>query len=75
MKLTLNDIAHSTFPIGLECERCIRRTLIDAESVGATRGDYRTLEETGHRCRCGWRRFGVERFYSEGRVKSFLRNL
>ncbi len=75
MRLTLNDIAHSAYPIGLECEHCIRRSLIDAETVGATRGDYRTLEEAEHRCRCGCRRFGVERFYSESKAHAFLRNV
>lgn len=72
--LTLHDIAISTYPIGIQCDRCIRRTLLTAEMVDARQGDLRTLGEANHRCKCGSVNFSVQHFYREAEVKSWIRN-
>lgn len=72
--LTLHDIAISTYPIGIQCDRCVRRTLISAEDVGARKGDFRTLGEAGHRCQCGSYSFSVQHFFRPSEVKSWTRN-
>ena len=48
--LTLHDLAVSPRSIvGVECDHCIRRVLLTAETVRAMIGDMRTLEQAGVR--------------------------
>lgn len=73
--LTLHDVATGTFPIGIECDHCIRRVVITAAALKATAGDHRTLEQAGLVCgTCGSRRFSVTRLHTRGATRSFLRN-
>ena len=72
--LTLHEIAVSTYPIGIQCDRCIRRTLLTAEAVGARRDDPRRLGEAGHQCKCGSSSFSVQLFHRDAEVKAWIRN-
>lgn len=76
--LTLHDIASGVGArlIGVECQHCIRRGLLTAETLKARAGDRRTLEEVGVRCsKCGSRRFTATRFTTRSAAHSFMRNL
>ena len=74
--MTLDAVAVSLHPIGIECSSCVRRALITAKTLNAKRGDRRTLEEAGLRCSvCGSRQFTATSFQSRSRIHSFLRNL
>ena len=74
--LTFDDVASSSQPIGIECDHCIRRVLVDAATIKAKRGDKRPLTESGLRCRqCSSREFTATRFHSRSRLKAFMRNL
>ena len=72
--LTLHDVATGAHPIGIECERCIRRVVVTAAALKATPGDRRTLGEAGVLCgKCGSRSFSVTRFLSQAELRSFVR--
>lgn len=72
--LTLHDVATAPHPIGIECDRCIRRVVVTAAALKARPGDRRTLEEAGLVCsRCGSRVFGVTRFLSQAELRAFVR--
>ena len=75
--VTLHDLAVSPRPIlGVECDHCIRRALLTAETVRAKVGDMRTLEEAGVRCaKCRSRKFTVTRFHTRSAAHAFMRNL
>jgi hypothetical protein len=75
--VTLHDLAVSPRPIiGVECDHCIRRALLTAETVRAKVGDRRTLEEAGVRCaKCRSRKFTVRKFHSRSAAHAFMRNL
>lgn len=73
--MTLHDVAISHYPVGILCDRCMRRVLCTATELKATAGDHRTLEAAGVHCgRCGSARFEVLRFNSEAKAHAFLRN-
>ena len=75
--VTLHELAVSPRPIvGVECDHCIRRALLTAETVRATVGDRRTLEEAGVRCaKCRSSKFTVTRFNTRAAAHAFMRNL
>lgn len=73
--LTLHEVALSTYPIGLQCRRCVRRTLLQAEDLGARLNDHRSLTEAGHRCRCGSTDFEVEHFATPSKARGWMRNV
>ena len=75
--LTLHDLAVSPRPIvGVECDHCIRRALLTAETVRAKIGDMRTLDQAGVRCaKCRSRKFTVVRFQTRAAAHAFMRNL
>jgi hypothetical protein len=75
--VTLHDLAVSPRPlVGVECDHCIRRALLTAETVRAKIGDMRTLEEAGVRCaKCRSRKFTVTRFNTRAAAHAFMRNL
>jgi len=73
--LTLHDVATAPHPIGIECDRCVRRVVVTAGVLKAVAGDRRTLEQAGVVCgKCGSRAFSVTRFLSAASVRSFVRN-
>ena len=73
--LTLHDVATGTHPIGIECDRCVRRVVVTAAALKAVAGDHRTLEQAGVVCgKCGSRGFSVTRLRSGASVRSFVRN-
>src|SRR5580704_1209466 len=65
--VTLYDLAFSPrLIVGVECDHCIRRALLAAETVV---GERRTLEEAGVRCaKCSSRKFTVTRFHTRSAV-------
>jgi hypothetical protein len=76
--LTLHDIASGLEArlIGVECQRCVRRGLLTAETLKARRGDSRTLEEAGVHCsKCGSRHFTATRFTTRSAAHAFMRNI
>ena len=76
--LTLHDIASALGArlIGVECQHCVRRGLLTAETLKARRGDSRTLEEAGVHCgKCGSRRFTATRFTTRSAAHAFMRNI
>ena len=76
--LTLHDIASGLGSrlIGVECQHCIRRGLLTAETLKALRGDSRTLEEAGVHCsKCGSRRFIATRFTTRSVAHVFMGNV
>jgi hypothetical protein len=74
--VTLHDVATTPYPIGIECDHCMRHALLTATQAKATRGDMRTLEEAGVRCgNCGSRRFSTVRFDGRSQMIAFMRNL
>jgi hypothetical protein len=75
--VTLHDLAVSPRSIvGVECDHCIRRALLMAETVRAMVGDRPTLEEAGVRCaKCSSRKFTVTRFHTRSAAHAFMWNL
>jgi hypothetical protein len=76
--LTLHDIASALGAglIGVECQHCVRRGILTAETLKARRGDDRTLEEAGVRCSsCGSRCFTATRFTTRSAAHAFMRNI
>ena len=56
--LTLHDVATGTLPVGIECDRCIRRVVLTAAALKARPGDRRPLDRAGLVCgKCGSRTF------------------
>ena len=73
--LTLHDVATGPFPIGIECDRCIRRAVVTAAALRATPGDRRPLDRAGLVCgKCGSRAFSATQFLTRSSLHSFLRN-
>jgi len=74
--MTLNDLADSSLPVGVECVYCMHRAVIEPKTLRAKKGDRRTLADAGVRCgRCGSRQFSVMRISSGAKAHAFLRNL
>jgi DNA-directed RNA polymerase subunit RPC12/RpoP len=74
--LTLHDVAGSSQPVGIECNHCVRRALLNGADLQAEQDDRRTLAEAGVRCgKCGSRQFTTTRFPSRSAVHSFMRNI
>lgn len=72
--LTLHDVATGRRPVGIECDRCIRRVVVTAAALKARPGDRRTLAQAGVVCgKCGSRSFGVTKFLSDAQLRSFIR--
>lgn len=75
MDITLHEVALAALPVGIECSHCIRHALLTAETVRATFGDSRTLQQVGLYCSgCGSRRFTVVRFTRRSEAHAFMRN-
>ena len=72
---TFDQAARSPQPLGIECNYCYRRVLLDAKAdLGAQPGDIRDLGQILHCARCGSRQFSVTVFPSRAKATSFLRN-
>jgi hypothetical protein len=75
--VTLHDFVVSPRSIvGVECDHCIRRGFLMAETVRAMVGDRPTLDEAGVRCaKCSSRKFTVTRFQTLSAAHAFMWNL
>lgn len=72
---TLDELAGRRMPVGIECSRCDRRVLFDAEAVlKPRRGDKRHLSELRLRCaRCGSREFSSRTFETRAKATTFMK--
>lgn len=72
---TFDEVASSSWPVGIECGHCVRRVLVHVKAIRARRGDRRKLSEGALRCiRCGSRDFTASLFSSRSEAFNFTRN-
>lgn len=72
--MTMHEVALSTYPVGILCDRCMHRVLMSAGSLKASRGDRRTLVEAGVHCgRCGSNQFEATLFHAPSGPTRFMR--
>ena len=72
---TVERAASSSFPLGVKCNHCLRRSLLDARELRRRFPGERPLSSLGFRCeRCGGRDVLLEQFWSRGSVTRFMRS-
>ena len=72
---TVERAASSSFPLGVKCNHCLRRSLLDARELRRKFSGERPLSSLRFRCeRCGGRDVLLEQFWSRGSVTRFMRS-
>ena len=71
---TLHSALHSGFPLGVTCRLCFHRALVDPRELAARFGNHMPIAKLRFRCgKCRRRSVDVEKFWSRGSVKRFMR--
>ena len=72
---TFEEMAANPHPVGIECDRCLRRVLFDAKAVLKPRmGDRRRISEAGLKCtRCGSRQYSAQLFPTGAKATTFMK--
>jgi hypothetical protein len=71
---TTTSIARSGFPLGVKCNFCLHRSLLDVKALGAELDKPRLLSSLRFKCtRCGGRDVHIEKFWSRSSVTRFMR--
>jgi hypothetical protein len=71
---TIATIARSGFPLGVLCNFCLHRALLDGKALQAQFDEPRLLSSLRFKCtRCGSRDVHVEKFWSRSSVTRFMR--
>lgn len=72
---TAHTIVVSGFPLGVKCNHCLHRALIDAKALKARFDKPRLLSSLRFRCqRCGGRNVQLQKFWSRSSVTRFMRS-
>lgn len=68
-------IAGSGFPLGVKCNRCLHRALLDEKALRARFDMPRLLSSLRFQCtRCGGHSVHLEKFWSRSSVTRFMRS-
>ncbi|SEP41575.1 hypothetical protein SAMN02990966_05937 [Rhodospirillales bacterium URHD0017] len=69
----LHEVWNSHLPLGLSCNHCLHRGLIEPERIGAREGDLRCVDTLRFVCsKCGRREFTPHVFRERRHVKRFM---
>jgi hypothetical protein len=69
------SIARSGFPLGVKCNFCLHRALLDEKALAAKFEKPRLLSSLRFRCsRCGSHDVHLEQFWSRSSVTRFMRS-
>jgi hypothetical protein len=72
---TTASIARSGFPLGVKCNFCLHRALLDEKALGMKFDKPRLLSSLRFRCsRCGGHDVHIEKFWSRSSVTRFMRS-
>jgi hypothetical protein len=72
---SVRSIAASGFPLGVKCNFCLHRALLDEKALQARFDKPRLMSSLRFRCtRCGKRDFHLEKFWSRASVTRFMRS-
>ena len=72
---TFDEMAVYPRPVGIECDRCLRRVLFDAKAILKPQpGDKRRISDVSLRCsRCGSRQFTAQLFQTNAQATTFMK--
>lgn len=69
----LHDVWESRLPLGLACNHCLHRALLEPARVGAREGDLRCVDTLPFRCsKCGRRGFTAHLFRERRQLRRFM---
>lgn len=69
----LHDVWRTHRPLGVSCNHCLHRALIEPRRIGAREGNLKCVDTLPFRCtRCGCRDFTVHLFDEQRRVRRFM---
>jgi DNA-directed RNA polymerase subunit RPC12/RpoP len=69
----LHDVWSTGLPLGLACNRCLHRALIERTVIGARAGNLQCVDTLPFRCtRCGQRDFAVHLFREKRLMRRFM---
>ena len=69
----LHDVWNSHLPLGISCNHCLHRALIEHERIGAREGNLRCVDSLPFICsHCGRREFTPHIFRERRHVKRFM---
>lgn len=69
-----HGVASSGFPLGVKCNFCLHRSLVDGKELKAKFPQPRLLSSLRFKCRrCGSVNFHLELFWSRASVTRFMR--
>ena len=71
---SIQSVATSGFPLGVKCNFCLRRTLLDAKDLTAKYPKPALLSALKFKCtKCKRRDFHIQLFWSRSSVTRFMR--
>ncbi|CAN5908001.1 hypothetical protein BH11PSE3_BH11PSE3_17060 [soil metagenome] len=69
----LHEVWASHRPLGVFCNHCLHRGLVEGETIGASEGNLQCIDTLPLRCsRCGRRDFTPHLFRQERDLKRFM---
>lgn len=71
---TLAHLMHTSLPLGVVCNGCLHRALIDVRALADKVGLHKPVRSIKFRCtKCRRRDVEVQSFWSPGSVRRFMR--
>lgn len=69
----LHDVWRSGVPLGVACNHCLHRALLQCETIGAHEGNVKPVDQLRLRCRkCGRRDYETVIFLDRRGAKKFM---
>ena len=70
---TLHVLRNTGLPVGLACNHCLHRALVERDAIGAHEDDVRHIESLRFLCtKCGRRDFSVHLFTERRLLRRFM---
>ena len=69
----LHDVWEIQLPLGIACNHCLHRSLVEQHRLGAHETNLRTLDTFSFRCsKCGRRQYTAHVFKERRQVRRFM---
>jgi DNA-directed RNA polymerase subunit RPC12/RpoP len=69
----LHDVWNSHLPLGVSCNHCLHRALIEHDRIGARKGNVQCLDALPLLCtKCGHREFTPHVFRERRQIRRFM---
>jgi hypothetical protein len=69
----LHDVWQTRLPLGIACNHCLHRALLQHDRIDAREGNLRTVDALPLRCtKCGRRAYTAHLFRERRQVKRFM---